>query len=312
MLVLDKKDKAILQQLDIDPRASFASIARSIKANQELVKQRVVRLQEKGVLTGFWAIIDTPKTRIVHKLLLKNRSLCGQKKEEFWAFLAQNGVTWFAQTTGKWDVVMTIVSDTEESFVVFYERLMELFGEDFQEKTVLQAISGFMTNEKYLFDGRTIYAVRHGFLSVNPVDVVDEALLSLIALDSRRSFTDLARRTGLTVEAIRYRFRQLKRRRNLIVSKIRIAVEKLGYAYYHLFIGTKDIAARKSIEEFYMQHPACITGMNHVGTYDLHVELVVMSDEIDKIIDEFRQRFGTRIAGYDLVEVRRESTPRMG
>jgi Lrp/AsnC family transcriptional regulator for asnA, asnC and gidA len=61
MVELDEADKKILRELQRDARVSFKTIAEAIGVSEATVFVRVKKLQEKGVIKGFRAIVD-PKT----------------------------------------------------------------------------------------------------------------------------------------------------------------------------------------------------------------------------------------------------------
>ncbi len=58
MVELDETDKKILRALQEDARASFKNIGKSIGVSEATVFVRVKKLQEKGVLRGFKAVVD--------------------------------------------------------------------------------------------------------------------------------------------------------------------------------------------------------------------------------------------------------------
>jgi Lrp/AsnC family transcriptional regulator, leucine-responsive regulatory protein len=58
---LDELDWQILEELQQDARLSFSEIARRINLSQPTVAERVRRLEETGVITGYHACIDTSR-----------------------------------------------------------------------------------------------------------------------------------------------------------------------------------------------------------------------------------------------------------
>lgn len=55
---LDVTDWRILEVLQRDGRASFAELARAVAMSPSAVAERVRRLQETGVITGYRAVVD--------------------------------------------------------------------------------------------------------------------------------------------------------------------------------------------------------------------------------------------------------------
>ncbi len=58
MVELDETDRKILRALQGDARASFKNIGTSIGVSEATIFVRVKKLQEKGVLRGFKAVVD--------------------------------------------------------------------------------------------------------------------------------------------------------------------------------------------------------------------------------------------------------------
>ncbi len=61
MVELDDVDKKVLRALQKDARASFRRVGKEVGVSEATVFVRVRKLQEKGVLQGFKAVID-PKS----------------------------------------------------------------------------------------------------------------------------------------------------------------------------------------------------------------------------------------------------------
>jgi Lrp/AsnC family leucine-responsive transcriptional regulator len=55
---LDATDWRILEALQADGRASYADLARTVSMSPSAVTERVRRLEEAGVITGYAAVVD--------------------------------------------------------------------------------------------------------------------------------------------------------------------------------------------------------------------------------------------------------------
>lgn len=55
---LDSTDWRILEALQADGRASYAELARAVSMSPSAVTERVRRLEESGVITGYSAVLD--------------------------------------------------------------------------------------------------------------------------------------------------------------------------------------------------------------------------------------------------------------
>src|SRR5262245_51115897 len=57
-VLLDETDKRILEALQHDGRASYAELARTVSMSASAVAERVRRLEESGVISGYTAVVD--------------------------------------------------------------------------------------------------------------------------------------------------------------------------------------------------------------------------------------------------------------
>jgi DNA-binding Lrp family transcriptional regulator len=114
----------------------------------------------------------------------------------------------------------------------------------------------------------------------------------------------MAEQLKLTPEAVKYRFKQVK---NLIAGfKVRLNWEKLGLSYYHIFITLQDQSKKSELLSFYKLHPDFNASMQHLGYYDLHMELILPEHKISEFMEEMISKFGSIIEGYELLRVRQE------
>jgi Lrp/AsnC family leucine-responsive transcriptional regulator len=60
-VTLDRTDWRLLDELQRDGRASYADLARVVAMSPSAVAERVRRLEEAGVITGYRATIDTER-----------------------------------------------------------------------------------------------------------------------------------------------------------------------------------------------------------------------------------------------------------
>ena len=58
MINLDLKDRKILYELDLDSRQSFRSLGKKVGLSKDMVASRIKKLQENGIIQGFYTIIS--------------------------------------------------------------------------------------------------------------------------------------------------------------------------------------------------------------------------------------------------------------
>ena len=61
MVEIDLKDRKILYELDLNCRQSNVQIGKKVGLSKEVVKYRITRMQDEGIITCFWTAINTLK-----------------------------------------------------------------------------------------------------------------------------------------------------------------------------------------------------------------------------------------------------------
>jgi Lrp/AsnC family leucine-responsive transcriptional regulator len=56
--MLDERDKCLLALLEADARTSLADLARALKLSPQSVSERLARLRDIGVISGYRAVLD--------------------------------------------------------------------------------------------------------------------------------------------------------------------------------------------------------------------------------------------------------------
>ena len=62
---MDKLEKRILKELQLDARSSFTKIAQKIGVSTTTVSERVKRLTKKGIICGYTAVLNTSELDMV-------------------------------------------------------------------------------------------------------------------------------------------------------------------------------------------------------------------------------------------------------
>src|SRR3954464_3779104 len=60
-MMIDEIDRKIVKELQVDARVSYAELGRRVGLTTPAVIERVRKLEDAGVITGYRAVIDTAK-----------------------------------------------------------------------------------------------------------------------------------------------------------------------------------------------------------------------------------------------------------
>lgn len=108
MIQLDDLDRRLLARLRSDGRAPVAALARELDVTRATVTNRIARLQERGVIVGFTAVLDDDangaEVRAVCQLAIEGRHM----EQSIQRLRGIPEVTRLYTTIGEWDLIALI------------------------------------------------------------------------------------------------------------------------------------------------------------------------------------------------------------
>src|SRR3989339_1608785 len=152
---LDLKDKKILVELELNSRRSNNQIAKKVNLSKEVVKYRIDRLLEKGVILRFNTIINYFKLGYSkYKLYLRFTNIDKNKLEEIGKYFnSHKNTEWVVLTTGRWDLITSFIVHNVNEFDDEIQFFLNQFSVFIQEKAVTTTLylvhetRGFLSSE---------------------------------------------------------------------------------------------------------------------------------------------------------------------
>ncbi len=116
---LDKKDKKILKELQLNARQSISQIARKTKLQRDVVKYRIKRLEDLKVVRMYHAFLNPSKLGypMYTYVLFSLSNFTPEIEDKFIGFLTQHkNIIYVNKMTGKWDLAIAICSKDFKEF----------------------------------------------------------------------------------------------------------------------------------------------------------------------------------------------------
>lgn len=104
--ILDKTNRRILHEMQQDARLTYTEIGRRVGLTAPAVAERVHRMEEAGIITGYHAAVDAPKLGYPITVFIQVKSLrgeCAPISELVWD---RQGVEECYHVTGDRDVLI--------------------------------------------------------------------------------------------------------------------------------------------------------------------------------------------------------------
>jgi len=135
---LDDTDREILEILQEDARTPFSEIARRIDMSSATVHDRVNRMKDEGVITGYHASVDPKALGYGISALVGLRVKQGREQDTLDRLANIDGVQQLHLTTGEWDVVARVFAENADALRdLMFERITQMDGFDRSQTMVI-------------------------------------------------------------------------------------------------------------------------------------------------------------------------------
>lgn len=116
MLKLDKKDQGLLALLRADSRTSVVDLANRLGVSRATVQNRMRRLEKNGVILGYTIAMGPSVESPAVRALMLVRAESAQEAAVIASLRGDPQVTAVHHTTGRWDLIAEIQTDSLSSF----------------------------------------------------------------------------------------------------------------------------------------------------------------------------------------------------
>lgn len=125
---MDTLDQQLLALLRLDARASIATLAAKLKVSRGTVTNRIARLEDAGVITGYTVRLrpDTVPDQITAWMSIAVEG--NRTREVISILLGEPGVTGLFDTNGRWDLLAELRSSNLGELAEVLERVRLIKG----------------------------------------------------------------------------------------------------------------------------------------------------------------------------------------
>jgi len=296
----DIKDRRILSELDRNARQPNSEIAKKVGLSKEVVKYRIDKMVESGLILRFHTIVNYFRIGIMkYKLYLKLKNAGKQKREEIGQYFSNHKKSeWVALTSGKWDLIVSFYARNVNEFDDDGLEAMNLFTDFIQDKAVTTTLylahqtRGFLAGKE---EGEMPKVVYHTTKDKQEmVDALDEELLRLIANNARMAATDMARRLKTTPRVVQYRIKELERKKIILGYKAHLEPKAMGNLFCKAIIYLTN--ANKGKIDAFTAYASSLQGavwpQRVLGSWDFEIDFELPSyDEFQDMLLGMKERF---------------------
>lgn len=305
---LDLKDKKILFEMDFNARISYSQLSKKVGLSKQGAEYKVNNLGRKGLVEGFYPVINVPKLGYIYcRLLVTLQNSTKEKQEEIIEYLkSHKRVFWLFRMQGIYDLLIVIWAKSVAGFKDFIEELENRFGENIKRKTETITTDVIHFQHRYLLGTEKTKEIHVKETSERiRIDDLDNKILNILCSSGRASLVEISAKLNESAKVIAYRIKRLEKKKLIEGYRPIINHNKIGYTYYKVFINLNRISnlELKKLKSYIKSDPLVIYIVEGIGLPgDLDIEIMVRSNQqLFDFIEGLKFKFPTMIGEYQTV-----------
>lgn len=305
---MNEKDRRLLAELDKDARLADSTIAKRIGTSKQVIRYRIKRLREQGVIEGFYATIDVGAFGLAsYYLFLQFQHLTREQEQALFAQLRdREDVGWLVTGTGRWDAVLLLYARSIAAFEQQLSSILLACGTHLHEHAFTILVGAEHLRYKFLPSTAIPTAQQTTAPRLTAPHPDTLAILDAIAQDARAPVTALAAKAGLPTHVVRYRLRECVRNGTITGFKPKLDIHAFGLQWHLLLLALHPTTPERMrlFLAACRDHVAVYYVTRTIGTYNLMLDLHVHGiEEFRDTLAFLKERFADIIKTYESVTV---------
>lgn len=287
---IDAVNAKILKILLEESRRSFTEMARSCKISVGAVRMRYNNLKKTGIINGeymhinpkFWGYEYTVDIRLKTSLdneeevinLLNNKQckypVCILAGKNFGKTIM--GLALLCKLENLRELIEEIEADPKVKSV---DTLVWAKAQDIHHPENL-IIKPYIGSSEEKVEPKTAPIITKEYY----IDETDRQIVRMLANNSRRSFSNVAKELGISTHTVIQRYKKLRKGNVLTRSAVSVDLNKLGYKAVNIsFLKLRTGIKISEIRQQLLQIPNTVLLIEHTGVYDLRIDNAVANIE---------------------------------
>lgn len=304
---MDLIDKKILCELDINCRQPYSVLAKKLRISRNVVDYRIKNLEATGVIKGYICSINLGLIGYkIYKIYLKIKHDKILEKSLVEYCMTSKEVIHLLKTEGSFDYSVTVaIKDIAEldSFLMRIKNKFKGLINDYNISIVVYS-KIFKLNRLLLGqnnDGLKLEKHSSQTLTAS-LDQTDKLILKVLSQDANTKITEIAKKTRLTLDIVKYRLKTLSKE---LVHSHRIILDLNKLGLYHYIVFLKIRKANKAEEEklvyWCSKNKKVMFCTKRVGVFDFEINAAIKNiEELTSFLDELKDEFSEIIDSYEV------------
>lgn len=308
-MALDLKDKKILKELSINARQTNSQIGKKLKLSQQVISYKINNLIEKGVIKGFFTIINFNQLGFINfGVLIKLSKLSNLDKKRFVKELEKGkNVLLVNECGGKWDIILNILAKNPSHFEEILTSIINKQGNNILNYDAYVVLSGTNLGRRYIAESTdhptNLFLGEDKTLKLSKLDM---QILNELSKNARQNASLIESKIGTNYKTIINKIKKLKEKNIILGFKPLIDISKLGYfsSKFYLELNKLNKGENKKFIEFLSKKENIIGTIKMIGKWNYSIGVETKSqEEIWEIYKEIQSFLGDKIKEIELIPI---------
>ena len=299
---LDVKDMKLLAELDVQSRQSLGQIGTKVGLPKNVVAYRIKRMEEKGIIKNYYVVTDASRLGYTSlRFYLTFQYTTKAIEKEIRDYFVKSSLSWWVgRGEPLYDLCVVFWVKDYTLFHEFWKKTLERYGNYFKEYTICTYIKLNHYDYAFLRGKEHRMKLVTGGNSEMAHDEKDLAILKLLAKNARRNITDIAQKTGLTVNTVKSRIKNLTEKKIILGYRTNFDLNKLGLIFVKININFQDYKKVSQVIGYVEQHQRLTYIDFTIGYADLEIEYLIENlEDITIIVEDIKDHFPHAIRDYN-------------
>lgn len=311
---LDKTDKKILYELDLNARVPCSKIAKKMRLSLGVVNYRIKRLEKEKFIVNYQIVVNLSKTGILQfKLCLALQHMNSEKLNQIINVLKEKEeVKWIVSCKGNWDMLISFETCNLDGIEELKNETLALFAGYMQKRAISILIEAEVYNRDYIIDDKSLISDKKIIMKKDKpikLSTLDWEILRRLNKNSRAHIVEIANDLKQSARVINYRIKQLIKNKILAGFKIGLNYDKVGLKFYKILIYLDNPSNNnmKKLIAYFHHHKNIINYGRFLANWDFEVEFEVFSeDEFDEALEKIKNKFSDIIRKVEVITISKE------
>lgn len=301
---MDKIDKKLFKELDINPKTPLSRLGRKLRISQQVANYRLKRLFKEKHITKLGTIINLKALRQEHyRVFFTFNSRKQYSDDRLFSYLKnKKGVYWAARIGGKYDLLIVLFVFDFEEFDKFIDDFNHNFPGLIKDYKSCYVLDHYIYRHKYF--SKNYSRINYGYNDkIIDIDDLDYYILNKIKDDCRISSLDISRGKDVSYKTIINRIKSMEK--NKVILGYRMFVKSKDYKPFIVLFSFKNYsrATEKKLLSYLKQNDNITQVVRLFGLWNLFIHVRIEDNEkLQNLIIVLRDKYDI-IDNYEIIPV---------